>query len=129
MTTMPAMHALWLAETRHAFAPAFTASATVWDRARAVTYLRERLIPRFRAEREAASGLTELLEPAAGSALHAAAAVVEVQYERLAWLASFHQKTAEFNAVASEFLRALEYWCSQLDVAADPVRPTDLRLV
>ncbi len=129
MTTMPAIHALWLAETRHAFAPACTASATVWDRARAVTYLRERFIPRFRAEREAASGLTELLEPAAGTALHAAGAVVEVQYERLAWLASFHQKTAEFNAAASEFLRALEFWCSQLDVAAGPVRPADLRLV
>ena len=129
MTTMPAIHALWLAEARHVFAPACTASATVWDRARAVTYLRERFIPRFRAERDGASGLTGLLEPAAGSALHAAGAVVEAQYERLAWLATFHQKTAEFSAVASEFLRALEYWCSQLDVAADRVRPADLRVV
>lgn len=129
MTTMPAMHALWLAETRHAFRPACVESSTVWDRARAVTYLRERFIPRFRAERDAAAGLAALLEPAAGSALRAAGDVVEAQYERLAWLATFHQKAVEFASVANELLLAIEDWCSHLDVAADEVREADLRLV
>jgi hypothetical protein len=126
---MPAIHALWLAETRHAFRPACTESATVWDRARAVTYLRERFTPRFRAEREAATALAELLEPAKGSALGAAGDMVEAQCERLAWLATFHQKATEFTAVANALLLALEDWCDQLDVAADRVREADLRLV
>lgn len=129
MTTMPAIHALWLAETRHAFRPAFAESATVWDRARAVTYLRERFIPRFRAERDAADGLAALLEPAASSALCEAGEVVEARYEQLAWLATFHQKAAEFTSVAHELLLAIEDWCSHLDVAADEVREADLRLV
>jgi len=129
VTTMPAIHALWLAETRHAFRPACSESATVWDRARAVTYLRERFTPRFRAERDAASGLTGLLEPDTGAALCAAGDVVEARCERLAWLATFHQKTAEFTAVANELLLALEDWCGQLDGAADQVHEADLRLV
>lgn len=129
MTTMPAMHALWLAETRHAFKPACADSATVWDRARAVTYLRERFLPRFRAERDAAAGLAALLEPDAGSELLAAGDVVEARCERLAWLATFHQKAAEFTSVASELLRAIDDWCGHLDVAADHVREADLRLV
>ncbi len=129
MTTMPAIHALWLAETRHAFRPACAESATVWDRARAVTYLRERFLPRFRAEREAAGGLAALLEPEAWSALRAAGDVVEARCERLAWLTTFHQKATEFTLVANELLRAIDDWCGHLDVAADRVREADLRLV
>ena len=48
---------LWLNEVRSAFRPASIAGATVWDRAKAVTYLRERFVPRFRSERQAAANL------------------------------------------------------------------------
>ncbi len=126
---MPPIHTLWLAETRHAFRPACAESSTVWDRARAMTYLRERFIPRFRAERDGATGLAALLEPATDAALCAAGDLVEAQCEHLARLATFHQKAAEFSAEANEFLVALEDWCGTLDAAADQVREADLRLV
>jgi hypothetical protein len=126
---MPPIHTLWLAETRHAFRPACAESSTVWDRARAVTYLRERFIPRFRAERDGATGLAALLEPATHAALCAAGDLVEAQCEHLARLATFHQKAAEFSAEANELLLALEDWCGTLDAAADQVREADLRLV
>ena len=54
------MHTLWIHEVRKAFRPACSPDASVWDRARAVTYLRERLTPRFRAEREAATSLVRV---------------------------------------------------------------------
>ena len=129
MTTMPAVHTLWLAETRHAFRPACAAASTVWDRARAVTYLRERFTPRFRAERDAAAGLEALLEPATRTELCAAGDLVEAQCARLAGLATFHQKAAEFAAAANELLLGLEKWCEAFDVAADHVHVADLHLV
>lgn len=128
MTTLPAIHTLWLHEVRDAFRPACAPGASVWDRARAVTYLRERFTPRFRAEREAATSLVALLQPDRGHELWAAGDLVEIEGERLARLATFHQKAAEFNAAGDELLRALEAWCSALDVAADHVREADLQL-
>ena len=79
MTTLPAMHRLWLNEVRNAFRPASLAGATVWDRAKAVTYLRERFVPRFRAERQAAANLVALLHPEKEEPLRAAGDMVEAR--------------------------------------------------
>ncbi len=128
MTALPVMHTLWIHEVRKAFLPACSPDASVWDRARAVTYLRERLTPRFRAEREAATSLVPLLQPAKRNELRAAGDLVETQGERLARLATFHQKAAEFSATAEELVDALETWCSTLDVAADHLHEADLQL-
>ena len=129
MTTLPAMHTLWLHEVRNAFRPACVAGATVWDRAKAVTYLRERFIPRFRVERDAATNLVALLQPARSNPLWAAGDLVEAQVERLARLATFHQKADEFRTASEELVLALEDWCAALDVAAEHVRESDLHLV
>ena len=129
MTTLPALHTLWLHEVRNAFRPACAAGATVWDRAKAVTYLRERFIPRFRAEREAATNLVAILQLASANPLWAAGDVVEAQVERLTRLATFHQKADEFRIAAEELNVALEDWCGTLDVAANQVRESDLHLV
>jgi len=129
MTTLPAMHTLWLHEVRNAFRPACVAGATVWDRAKAVTYLRERFIPRFRVERDAATNLVALLQPARTNPLWAAGDLVEAQVERLARLATFHQKAEEFRTASEELVLALEDWCAALDVAAEHVRESDLHLV
>ena len=128
MTALPVMHTLWLHDVRKAFGPACTADASVWDRARAVTYLRERFTPRFQVEREAATSLVALLRPAGGSELRAAGDLVDTLGERLARLATFHQKAAEFSATADELVGALEDWCSALDVAADHVHEANLQL-
>jgi hypothetical protein len=128
MTTLPVMHTLWLHEVREAFRPACTPDASVWDRARAVTYLRERFTPRFRVEREAATSLTALLRPAGESELRAAGDQVEKLGERLARLATFHQKAAEFSATAEELVSALDEWCSALDFAADHAHEAGLQL-
>jgi hypothetical protein len=128
MTTLPVMHTLWLHEVRSAFRPACTPDASVWDRARAVTYLRERFTPRFQVERAAATSLAALLRPRGGSELRAAGDLVETLGERLARLATFHKKAAEFSATAEELVSALEDWCSALDVAADHVHEAKLQL-
>ena len=129
MTTLPVMHTLWLHELRTAFRPACADDASVWDRAKAVTYLRERFAPRFRSERDAASGLVALLQPARATALWAAAALVEAHVEQLARLATFHQKADEFRAASDDLVLALEEWCSALDVAAEHVPESALHLV
>ena len=129
MTTLPALHTLWLHEVRSAFRPACAAGATVWDRAKAVTYLRERFVPRFRSEREAATNLVAILQLAKVNPLWAAGDVVEAQVERLTRLATFHQKADEFRTAAEELNVALEDWCGALDVAAHQVRESDLHLV
>ena len=129
MTTLPALHTLWLHEVRNAFRPACAAGATVWDRAKAVTYLRERFIPRFRVEREAATNLVATLQPGRANPLWAAGDVVEAQVEQLTLLTTFHQKADEFRTAAEELNVALEDWCGALDVAANQVRESDLHLV
>ena len=129
MTPLPAMHTLWLHELRTAFRPACAPDASVWDRARAVTYLRERFRPRFRAERDAATSLVALLQAVTGKELQAAGELVEAQCDRLTRLATFHQKGAEFCAAAEELESALESWCTALDIAADHVCEADLQLV
>jgi hypothetical protein len=129
MTTMLAMHALWLNEVRNAFKPACAADSSVWARAKAVAYLREHFTPRFRTEREAAAGFLPLLQPATRTALRSVGDLIDVLCERLARLATFYQKDVEFTATAAELLRALDEWCSTLDAAAEQVREADLRPV
>jgi hypothetical protein len=129
MTTLPAMHRLWLNEVRSAFRPASIAGATVWDRAKAVTYLRERFVPRFRSERQAAANLVALLQPEKADPLQAAGDMVEAEVEQLARLATFHQKATEFRNAADDLIAALEAWCQSLEVAAEDVVEADLHLV
>jgi hypothetical protein len=128
MMTFPVMNGLWH-ELRNAFRPASLAGATVWDRVRAATWLRERFIPRFRAEREMAAELVELLEPQEANPLWDATDRVETQVDRLTRLATVHHGTDEFRVATEALVVALEEWSDALDIAADHLRGSDLHLV
>jgi len=115
-------HDAWVEEARQLLAPACAPGAPAWERWPVVRWLNERFLRRFQAERALVHELRPLMTVREED-------MIDVGQDRVAWLqlgldriARRRGSTAEFAAVAEEFLRALEMWCAETEVAAHRVQ-------
>ena len=115
-------HDAWVEEARQLLAPACALGAPSWERWPVVRWLNERFLRRFQAER----ALVNELRPLMGVREEA---MVDAGLDRVARLqlgldriARRRGGASEFAAVGAEFLRALEMWCAENELAAHHIR-------
>ena len=115
-------HDVWVEEARQLLAPASAPGAPSWERWPVVRWLNERFLRRFQAERALVNELRPLMTVREEE-------IVDAGQDRIARLqlgldriARRRGSAAEFAAVAEEFLRALEMWCAENELAAHHMR-------
>jgi hypothetical protein len=115
-------HDAWIDEAGQLLMPPTPPHADAWDRWAAIRYLNEGLVNRLRSERGLVRELRSFLTLREAVNLGAR----EEQVGRLALaldrVARRRGSTAEFAAVAVEFLTALSMWCAEIELAGRHVR-------
>lgn len=124
-------HRRWLQEVRAMVEPAREGAAGTWLRWRAIDYLENGFKRRFERERQAVQSLHQRLTGEQASHLWAAGELTRQLLESLRHHVGLCQRAEQFSTLADTLLRALEYWCGQVEDSLGRVRwgdvPTDSR--
>ncbi|HEX3275750.1 MAG TPA: hypothetical protein VHR43_12895 [Gemmatimonadales bacterium] len=118
-------HDAWVEEARHLLHPA-ARSDTGWERWTVVRWLNEGFEHRFLAERALVNELRPLMTPREEDMLDASEDRIARLRLGLDRVARRRGGPAEFAALADEFLRALEIWCAEVELAGRRVREWSL---
>jgi hypothetical protein len=110
-------HDAWVVEARQLLVPAATPDGQSWDPWSVVRYLNDRFLERFRVERALASELRSFVTVAEMDMLEAGAERVARLHLALDRISRRRGTVAEFAMMATEFLKALELWCADIELA------------
>jgi hypothetical protein len=115
-------HDAWVQEARQLLAPASAPGAPSWERWPVVRWLNERFLRRFQAERALVNELRPLMTVREEEMVDSGQDRIARLQVGLDRIARRRGSAAEFAAVAEEFLRALEMWCAENELAAHRIR-------
>jgi hypothetical protein len=119
-------HDVWIEDVRQLLLPATVPNAGFLDRWSAVRYLDDRFAERFNTERALMAELLPFVTAREASMLEAGAGRVAGLHLALDRIGCRRGTAAEFARATAEFLKALELWCAQFELAAARVRPAAL---
>jgi hypothetical protein len=115
-------HDAWVMEARQLLMPAATPEEPFWDRWSVVRYLNDRFLEHFRVERALMSELRAFVSVHEMDMLEAGAERVARLHLTLDRISRRRGTAAEFAMMATEFLRALELWCADMELASSRVQ-------
>jgi hypothetical protein len=121
-TVLAPTHDAWVEEARQLLAPATAPGAPPWERWPVVRWLNERFLHRFTAERALLSELRPMMTVREEEMIDAGEDRVARLRLGLDRIARRRGSTAEFAAMAQEFMQALEMWCAENELATHRVR-------
>ena len=114
-------HDAWVVEARQLLVPAATPEEPFWDRWSVVRYLNDRFLEHFRFERALASALGPFVTVREMDMLEAGGERVARLHLALDRISRRRGTVAEFAMMAAEFLKALELWCADIELAGAAV--------
>ena len=117
-----ATHDAWTEEARRLLLPATASDAAVWDRWSMVRYLNEGFLERFNLERALVRELRPFVPVREMSVLEAGEEWVAQLHLALERIGRPGSTAAQLAAVTAELLKALDLWCTELEVACKSVR-------
>jgi hypothetical protein len=110
-------HDAWIEEARQLLVPATTPVAPFWDRWSVVRYLDDQFLARFRVERALLSELRPFVTIHEMDRLESGGEQVARLQLALDRIGRRRGTAAEFAALTTEFLQALELWCVEIELA------------
>lgn len=115
------VHDEWIEEARQFLLPATLADASFWDRWSAVRYLNDQYTERHRAESELVAELGPFVPARDHDMLIAGRERVAELRLALDRVGRRRVSASEFARAVSHFLRALEFWCAEIEAAVSRV--------
>jgi hypothetical protein len=109
------LHDQWLREVRGALVPACEAGAGIWLRWWAIDYLETGFQRRFDREQRAVLSLEPQLTAAQTRHLWAAGELMRQLLQSLGHRVGLCQQGEQFSAFGLTLMKALEYWCQQVE--------------
>lgn len=119
-------HDAWIEEVRRFLMPAITPAAPFWDRWAVVRYLADQFQEHYRIESALVEELRPFVAPDAVERLRIGGDRVARLRLALDRIGRRRGTAAEFSAMADEFLKALELWCAEIEIAGRRIRPAAL---
>lgn len=114
-------HDAWVEEARQLLVPAATPDAPFWDRWSVVRYLNDQFLERFKVERALVSEIRPFVTIHEMDRLEAGGERVARLHLALDRIGRRRGTAAEFAAMTTEFLKALELWCAEIELAGGRV--------
>ena len=121
-TVLGPTHDAWIEEARQLLVPATTPVAPFWDRWSVVRYLDDQFLARFRVERALLGELRPFITVREMDRLESGGERVARLHLALDQIGRRRGTAAEFASVTTEFLKALELWCVEIELAGARVR-------
>ena len=112
------VHDAWVEEVRRFLIPATTPTAPFWDRWSVVRYLNDQFMERFGWERALVAELRPFVAQHDTDTLWTGAERVAQLRLALDRVGRRRGTAGEFALVTEEFLKALELWCAEIELAA-----------
>ena len=112
------LHDAWVEEVRRFLIPATTPTAPFWDRWSVVRYLNDQFLERFGWERALLAELRPFVTQHDTDTLWVGAERVAQLRLALDRVGRRRGTAGEFALVTDEFLKALELWCAEIELAA-----------
>lgn len=112
------LHDAWVEEVRRFLIPATTPTAPFWDRWSVVRYLNDQFQERFEWERALVMELRPFVPQHDMETLWAGAERVARLRLALDRVGRRRGTAGEFAVVTDEFLKALQLWCAEIELAA-----------
>jgi hypothetical protein len=111
------LHDDWLRDVRTEVAPALGPDASSWQRFAAVRYLDTTFQRRLRAEADAVEGLACVTSPRRGTALLAAAQLLDLLRHEVGELSQASASQQLVPPLLRLLVQQLEHWCADVEVA------------
>ena len=119
-------HEVWIEEARQLLVPAVARDATFWERWSAVRYLNDQFLERFNAERALVVELRPFVTAREMEMLVVGGERVAGLRLELDRVGRRGGTAAQFAPLIAEFLKALEPWWTEIELAAARVQPAAL---
>jgi hypothetical protein len=119
-------HWEWRKEVENALAQVRTPEAGVWARWAAVRYLMDQFLPRLERETHILTGMADQLPAAQSGHIWALGELLEFLCHHLCELGTMPQCGPAFADGVTKLLRALHFWCAEVDEAIKTVEQDEL---
>jgi len=119
-------HWEWRKEVEDALEQVRMPETCVWGRLAAVRYLTDQFLPRLERETQILTGMAHLLPAAQSGHIWALGELLQFLCRHLCELATMPQCGPAFADGVTKLLRALHFWCAEVDEAIKEIEQDEL---